>query len=67
MQRTSPSRFGRSIICSREGLNDESYADMATIKARLTQFRHSEEIKNLAAMTLAYRKMVRQIDKYWDK
>jgi hypothetical protein len=52
---------------SREGLNDEGDADMATIKTRLTQFRHSEEIKNLAAMTLAYRKMVRQIDKYWDK
>ncbi|MCR4330715.1 MAG: transposase [Patescibacteria group bacterium] len=52
---------------SREGLNDEGDADMATIKARLTQFRHCEEIKNLAAMTLAYRKMIRQIDKYWDK
>ena len=52
---------------SREGLNDEGDADMATIKARLTQFRHSEEIKNLAAMTLTYRKMIRQIDKYWDK
>jgi hypothetical protein len=52
---------------SREGLNDEGEADMATIKARLTQFRHSEEIKNLAAMTLTYRKMIRQIDKYWDK
>lgn len=52
---------------SREGLNDEGDVDMATIKVRLTQFRHSEEIKNLAAMTLAYRKMIRQIDKYWDK
>jgi hypothetical protein len=52
---------------SREGLNDEGEADMATIKARLTQFRHSEEIKNLASMTISYRKMIRQIDKYWDK
>lgn len=52
---------------SREGLNDEGDADMITIKARLTQFRHSQEIKNLAATTLAYRKMVKQIDKYWDK
>ena len=52
---------------SREGLNDEGDADMITIKASLTRFRHSEEIKNLATTTLAYRKMVRQIDKYWDK
>jgi hypothetical protein len=52
---------------SREGLNDEGDADMITIKASLTQFRYSEEIKNLAATTLAYRKMVKQIDKYWEK
>jgi hypothetical protein len=52
---------------SREGLNDEGDANMTTIKARLTHFRHSEEIKNLAARTVAYRKMVKQIDKYWDK
>jgi hypothetical protein len=52
---------------SREGLNDEGDTDMATIKARLTRFRHSEEIKNLAATTLAYRKMLKQIDKYRDK
>ncbi len=52
---------------SREGLNDEGDADMAAIKAHLTHFRHSEDIKNLAAKTVAYRKMVKQIDKYWDK
>jgi hypothetical protein len=52
---------------SREGLNDEGDADMITIKASLTSFRHSEEIKSLATTTLAYRKMVKQIDKYWDK
>ena len=52
---------------SREGLNDEGDADMTTIKAHLTHFRHSEEIKHLAARTVAYRKMVKQIDKYWDK
>jgi len=52
---------------SREGLNDEGDADMITIKASLAAFRHSEEIKNLAVTTLAYRKMVKQIDKYWDK
>jgi len=52
---------------SREGLNDEGDADMISIKARLTRFRHSEELKQLAATTPAYWKMVRQIDKYWDK
>ena len=52
---------------SREGLNDEGDADITTIKARLTLFRHSEEINNLATTTVAYRKMVKQIDKYWDK
>lgn len=52
---------------SREGLNDEGDADMITIKAGLTSFRHSKEIANLATRTLTYRKMVKQIDKYWDK
>lgn len=52
---------------SREGLNDEGDADMTAIKARLTHFRHSKDIKNLAANTITYRKMVKQIDKYWDK
>jgi len=51
---------------SRAGLNDEGDDDITTIQARLTRFRHSEEIKTLATTT-AYRKMVTQIDKYWDK
>ena len=52
---------------SRNGLNDEGDPDITTIKERLTQFRYSEEIKELAATNIAYRKMVKQIDKYWDK
>ena len=52
---------------SRAGLNEEGDADLSTIKARVTSFRHSEEIKELAATTIAYQKMVQQIDKYWDK
>jgi hypothetical protein len=52
---------------SQSGLNDEGNADITTIKARVTVFRHSEEIKELSATTIAYRKMVKQIDKYWDK
>ena len=52
---------------SHRGLNDEGDADITTIKARVTAFRHSEEIKELSATTIAYRKMVKQINKYWDK
>ena len=52
---------------SPDGLNDEGDADIATIKTSLTLFRHSEEIENRAVTTLTYRKMVKQIDKYWDK
>jgi len=52
---------------SQKGLNDEGGTDMATIKTHLTQFRHSRKIKRLAATTDIYRKMVKQIDKYWDK
>ena len=52
---------------SRAGLNDEGDEEITTIEARLTRFRHSEEIKQLATTTTAYRKMVTQIDKYWDK
>ena len=49
------------------GLNDEGDPDITTIKERVTQFRHSEEIKELAATNIAYRKMLKQVDKYWDK
>ena len=52
---------------SQSGLNDEGDADITTIKARVTAFRHSEEVKERSATTIAYTKMVKQIDKYWDK
>ena len=52
---------------SHSGLNDEGDADIRTIKARVTAFRHSQEIKELSTTTTAYMKMVKQIDKYWDK
>ncbi|MEN8133719.1 MAG: transposase [Pseudomonadota bacterium] len=52
---------------SRNGLNDDGDPDIATIKERVTRFRHAEAIKELAATHIAYRKMVKQIDKYWDK
>jgi len=49
------------------GLNDEGDPDITTIKKRVIQFRYSKEIKELATTTIAYQKMVKQIDKYWDK
>jgi len=52
---------------SGDGLNDEGDSDITTIKERVTRFRHSKQIKQLAATHIAYRKMVKQIDKYWDK
>ena len=52
---------------SGDGLNDEGDSDITTIKERVTRFRYSEQIKELAATNIAYRKMVKQIDKYWDK
>jgi hypothetical protein len=52
---------------SQGGLNDEGDTEITTIQARVSAFRHCEEIKELAATTIAYRKMLKQIDKYWDK
>ena len=52
---------------SGHGLNDQGDADITTIKQRVTRFRHAEPITELAATHIAYRKMLKQIDKYWDK
>ncbi len=52
---------------SHQGLNDAGDADITTIKARVTQFRHSQEVEALSATNLTYRNMVKQIDKYWNK
>ena len=52
---------------SAKGLNDQGDADITTIQQRVTRFRHAESITELAASHIAYRKMLKQIDKYWDK
>jgi hypothetical protein len=52
---------------SQAGLNDEGEADIETIRSRVIAFRLSEEIEDLSASNIAYRKMIKQIDKYWDK
>jgi len=50
-----------------KGLNDEGDNDIPTIKKNVTAFRNSDELKRLTSENIAYRKMVAQIDKYWEK
>ena len=52
---------------SQAGLNDEGEADIETIRSRVISFLLSNEIEELSASNIAYRKMIKQIDKYWDK
>jgi hypothetical protein len=52
---------------SQAGLNDEGDADIKTIQSRVIAFRLSKEIEELSASNIAYRKMCKQIDKYWEK
>jgi hypothetical protein len=49
------------------GLNDEGDSDMQTIKSNVTAFRYCDEIETLGNENVSYRKMIEQIDKYWDK
>jgi len=52
----------------KKGLNDDGVdADMKTIKEKVTAFRNSKEVKKAASEDVIYKKMVNQIDKYWDK
>lgn len=50
-----------------QGLNDPGNDDIKTIEGRVRQFRHSSKIVALAASDTGYHKMVKQIDRYWDK
>jgi hypothetical protein len=50
-----------------QGLNDNGDDDIKTIEKRVRQFRHSPKIVALASSDTSYYKMVKQIDKYWDK
>jgi len=51
----------------KDGLNDEGAEDISTIEARVKVFRESDKIKQLASKHIAFKKMVKQIDKYWNK
>jgi hypothetical protein len=50
-----------------QGLNDDGDGEIKTIETRVKAFRHSEIMKVLSASDISYQKMVKQIDKYWDK
>jgi hypothetical protein len=50
-----------------QGLNDDGDGAIKTIESRVKAFRYSETVKALSATDISYQKMVKQIDKYWDK
>jgi len=62
-------RQSMRIACpdNHQGLNDEGDDDIKTIKGRVEKFRYSVKVEALAKNDIGYRKMVKQIDKYWDK
>jgi len=50
------------------GLNDGGDdINIKTIKEKVTAFRQSDEVKKLASIDITYNKMLKQIDKYWEK
>jgi hypothetical protein len=52
----------------KKGLNDDGDdVDIETIEEAVTLFRNSDKIKAAAEANVDYKKMVKQIDKYWEK
>ena len=52
----------------KKGLNDDGEdGDIKTIKEAVTTFRNSDKIKAAVEKNVDYKKMVKQIDKYWEK
>jgi len=62
-------RVAMRIACpeNNQALNDEGDKDIKTIKGRVIKFRHCAKVEALAKNDISYRKMLKQIDKYWDK
>lgn len=52
---------------NKQGLNDNGDNDIKTIETQVTKFRQSAKIVGLAKNNICYSKMVKQIDKYWEK
>jgi hypothetical protein len=52
----------------KKGLNDDGEdVDIKTIEGAVTIFRNSDKIKAAVEKNVDYKKMVKQIDKYWEK
>jgi hypothetical protein len=62
-------REAMRIACtdSELGLNDERDDDIENIERRVKAFRHCKKLQALASKNTGYRKMIKQIDKYWEK
>ena len=57
-----------AVSGGKKGLNDDGEnADIKTIQRAVTIFRNSVKIKAAVEKNVDYKKMVKQIDKYWDK
>ncbi|HEX8015783.1 MAG TPA: hypothetical protein VF465_11165 [Flavobacterium sp.] len=51
----------------KNGLNDQGDDGIKTIESRVKQFRESKKIIQLSKSDIRFKKMVKQIDKYWKK
>ena len=52
----------------KKGLNDDGdNTDMKAIQTAVTAFRNSDQVKKAAEQDTDYSKMLKQIDKYWEK
>lgn len=57
-----------AVSDGKKGLNDDGEnGDIKTIKKAVTIFRNSDKIKSAIEKNVEYKKMVKQIDKYWGK
>ena len=57
-----------AVSNGKKGLNDDGEnVDIKTIQEAVTIFRNSDKIKAAVEKSVDYKKMVKQIDKYWEK
>jgi hypothetical protein len=57
-----------AVSDGKKGLNDDGEnVDIKTIRKAVTIFRNSDKIKAAVEKNVDYKKMVKQIDKYWEK
>jgi hypothetical protein len=57
-----------AVTDGKKGLNDDGEnVDIKTIKEAVTTFRNSDELKSVVEENVDYKKMVKQIDNYWEK